>query len=114
MPEEKAFEKLVRQAVQDECRNMNGIYDVVIEFKNLKSGIQESLILYDKDGKLKNYKEVSNTSMLLMMQREYLLPFYIYVNSDAGQNYEAFRKKIGSNIGKGITEQIRNLLEQWN
>lgn len=42
MPEEKAFEKLVRQAVQDECRNMNGIYDVVIEFKNLKSGIQES------------------------------------------------------------------------
>lgn len=114
---EGEFQKLVKQSIEQVEKDMkySSIRDVVVEFKQIKSGIQESLMLYDRKDDLVFFKDVSNTAVSLNLLKSFVLPFYIYVNIDDNEdiNYSEFRKDTGKAIGENIVITLKQLLNQW-
>lgn len=111
------FQRLVKQSIEQVKKDTkySSIRDVVVEFKQIKSGIQESLMLYDRKDDLVFFKDVSNTAVSLNLQRSFVLPFYIYVNIDNNEdiNYSEFRKDTGKAIGENVVITLKQLLNQW-
>lgn len=111
------FQRLVKQSIEqvEKDTKYSSIRDVVVEFKQIKSGIQESLMLYDRKDDLVFFKDVSNTAVSLNLQRSFVLPFYIYVNIDNNEdiNYSEFRKDTGKAIGENVVITLKQLLNQW-
>lgn len=117
--EENSFRELVDDSIQqvkDAYKEKYKLNDIVVEFKTIKSGIQESLMLYDQDENIVSFKDVSNTAIELKLQREFVLPFYVYVNTDnaKGMDNVTIRQAIGESIGYNMVKAIENLLNSWN
>lgn len=112
--EEDTFQNLVRSSVEQIKKDSN-INDIIVVFKTIKSGIQESLMLYDRDDNLVSYKNISNTAISLKLQREFVLPFYIYINAEDIKkiNYKGIRKEIGKNIGYNMLTFFEQSLNGW-
>lgn len=112
--EEDSFKNLVRDSVE-QIKNDTNINDVIVVFKTIKSGIQESLMLYDRENELVPYKNISNTAINLKLQREFVLPFYIYINAEQIDtiDYESIRRDIGKNIGYKMMEFFEKSLKKW-
>lgn len=112
--EEGEFQKLIRESVE-QMKNESKINDVIVVFKTIKSGIQESLMLYDREDKLVSYKNISNTAINLKLQREFVLPFYIYINAEQIDkiDYKGVRRDIGKKIGHNMMDFFEKSLKQW-
>lgn len=112
--EENSFQDLVKMSIND-IKKEDGINDIVVEFKTIKSGIQESLLLYESKEQVIPFKDVSNTATNLKLQREFVLPFYVYINTDSPQkmNYTAIRMNIGKAIASNMIKIINELLDGW-
>jgi hypothetical protein len=114
---EETFQTLVRDSV-NQMKENHDIRDIIVEFKGIKPGIQDSLMLYRKVDQLKDnqlipFKNISNTEINLKIQQEFVLPFYIYVNSDKKVDAKEIRIEIGKNIGESIVKQFVDFIENW-
>lgn len=110
--EDGAFQNLVKLSIND-IKDLYKVNDIVVEFKEITSGIQERLILYEQEDTTIPFKEVSNTATNLKLQREYVIPFYIYINIDTpkGVDYTEVRKAIGKAIGANMIKAIEELID---
>lgn len=109
------FKQIVKDSIKDVKRHKaykDNIRDIIVEFKQIKSGIQEELMLYDRNDNITFFKKVSNTAINLNLQRNYILPFYIYVNIDQKDSidYSEFRKNVGKKIGNNIVKELVGFL----
>lgn len=112
--EEGSFQNLVRDSV-NQIKEDSNINDVIVVFKTIKSGIQESLMLYGRENELVPYKNISNTAINLKLQREFVLPFYIYINAEKINkiDYKGIRSSIGKNIGCKMMNFFEESLKRW-
>lgn len=112
--EEGTFQNLVRDSIKQVKESLD-IRDIIVVFKTIKSGIQESLMLYDRDNNLVSFKNISNIAISLKLQREFVLPFYIYVNTDdiSKINYRGIRQDIGKHIGSNMVKKFEESLGKW-
>lgn len=112
--EEETFQNLVRKSIE-EIKNDANINDIIVVFKKIKTGIEESLMLFDWDDKTIPFKNISNTELDLKIQQEYVPPFFIYINTDNidSIDYKEMRNKIGENIGKHVVIQLKNSMKTW-
>lgn len=107
------FRKIVKESIDESRKDNDKIRDVIVEFKQIKSGIQEELVLYDRNDERMYFKDVSNTAIILNMLKAFILPFYVYINIDDKDSidYNDFRKNIGLKIGKNILKSLTDFLE---
>lgn len=112
--EEGVFQALVHDAI-NQIKEEKNINDIIVVSKSIKSGIQESLMLYDRDNKLVSYKNISNAAISLKLQREFALPFYIYINTDdiSKMDFKCIRKDIGKSIGNSMMKCFEKSLNKW-
>lgn len=113
---EEEFNSIVSNAVKESATVESNIKDVVVEFKNIKLGVQEGLSLYSSNGDIKPFRDVSNIVTLLLFQREFLPGFYIYISKkdiDISVDYKGFKEKIGHNIAIKIIEILEEFLLQY-
>lgn len=112
--EEEVFQNLVRDSV-NQIKSGTDIRDIIVVFKKIKTGIRESLMLYDRDAKLISFKNISNTEIDLKIQQEFVPPFFIYVNTDRinSIDYNDIRDRIGEKIGESIVAHFRESMKTW-
>lgn len=110
------FNKIVRESIKEVAKKEGNIEHEIVEFKNIKPGVQEGLSLYSYNGEVKQFKKVSNISTLLMFQKDFIPPFYIYISKkdvDKQVDYKKFKQDIGEEISKRIFDCLNNLLEAY-
>lgn len=91
-----------------------GLEDIVMVIKELKTGIQESLVLYSKDDEenIVEFNKRSKESKLLLQQKDLAPAMYIYVLKDTKFiNYEDLKRIIGEKIGKIFLEVVKDQLK---
>ncbi|WP_238900627.1 HD domain-containing protein [Clostridium sp. YIM B02500] len=113
---EEEFDNIVRSSVEQAVSEYGDIEHGIVEFKNIKLGVQEGLSLYSSDGSLKPFKKVSNIAPLLMFRKEFLPPFYIYISkidTDISINYDKFKKVIGENIANSVYKKLKELFLEY-
>ena len=112
--EEGTFQNLVQNSV-NQIKNETDMYDIIVVFKKIKTGMQESLLLYDRNDKPISFKNISNTEVNLKIQQEFVLPFFIYVNTDHINDidYNNIRSRIGEKIGENILAKFQQSMKKW-
>lgn len=110
------FESIVRKSVYKVASENYDIKNAIVEFKDIKSGVQEGLSLYSSDNSIELFRNVSNIPTLLLFQKEFLPPFYIYIskkNEDKDVDYEKFKRNIGHNIAEELFNKLITLLTEY-
>lgn len=113
---EEDFIQIVRASVEEVADEDVNIEHAIVEFKNVKLGVQEALSLYSSQNSIEAFKTVSNIATLLMFQKEFLPPFFIYISKndiDIKVDYNDFKKKIGDNIAKRIICKLNELFLEY-
>lgn len=113
---EQVFKDIVRVSVEDAAKNDTNIESIIVEFKNIKLGIQEGLMLYSSNGDCQSFRNKSNMIPLLLFQREFLPPFYVYLakkDIDVEVNYDKLKAEIGKNLGEKIIIKLEQFMEEY-
>lgn len=107
------FIDLVKNAVKNAGQEVNNVKEAIAEFKNVKTGVNESLLLYSSSMGLEPFTSVSGLPEVLKKQKNILPPFYVYIARDDEEqqvDYGELKKKIGRYIVEELDIKINALL----
>lgn len=115
----------IKEIVQKEINAFEALetYDVLTVFKTISDGLGKPLYFYDNEDKLHPLDEISGIARALKNENYFRPVFYVYVltkesKTKIDKNKHKMLEKIGTAIGKCITEKITEIitkqLEQLN
>lgn len=91
------------------------IYDVQTVFKTISEGLDEPIYFYDNNDNLYSLDEISGIATALRNENLFRPCFYIYIltteSDKMNSNKKEILEKIGKAIGKSLTEQFNNIIE---
>lgn len=109
------FEELVRDSANEAAKTVDNIKNIIVVFKPIKTGVQESLTIYSFPEKTLKFKDISSTATLLLFQRAFLPPFYVYVGKkdlEVQVEYKTLKQNIGRQLGQKIVFELKKVLEK--
>lgn len=110
-------ENEIKEIVQKEINAFEALetYDVLTVFKTISDGLGKPLYFYDNEDKLHPLDEISGIARALKNENYFRPVFYVYVltkesKTKIDKNKHKMLEKIGTAIGKCITEKITEII----